>query len=194
MLIEPVTLTGVRAQLVPLATSHLDALTAAGARPETWEFFPWRLDHRDAMKAHIDWLLEEQSQGHSLPFTIIDQLGSRIVGSTRFHTISKANRSLEIGTTWLHPDVWRTGVNIEAKYLLLRHAFEHWQAVRVQIKTDVHNLRSQRAIERLGAVREGVLRQHWILPSGRIRDSVLYSIVQDEWPAVREGLAARLSR
>lgn len=188
----PFTLTGQRTQLIPLDRSHLDALLKAAAHPEIWTHFPWRLDTREAMTAHIEWLLNEREQGDSAPFTIVELSTGRIAGSTRFHTISRANRSLEIGTTWLDPAVWRTGINSEGKYLMLRHAFETWRVIRVQIKTNLSNTRSQAAIERLGFVREGILRHHWILPDGRVRDSVLYSIIEEEWPAVKQRLEARM--
>jgi RimJ/RimL family protein N-acetyltransferase len=180
--------------LIPLATEQVGALLAAASDPAIYEFFPWRLDTRDAMAAHVRWLLDDQRRGVSLPFAIVDRSTDAIVGSTRLHTISQENRSCEIGTTWLSPAVWRTGVNPECKYLLLRHCFEVWKTVRVQLKTDVRNERSQRAIEGLGAVKEGILRQHWILPNGRIRDSVLYSILLEEWPEVKRRMEARLMR
>lgn len=194
MRVEPVTLTGKRALLVPLERGHLDGLTAAGAEAAIWAFFPWRLDTREAMEAHVERLLREQGEGTSLPFTVIDRETGAICGSTRLHTISRENRSLEVGTTWLNPSVWRTRVNTEAKYLLLRHAFEELGVIRAQVKTNVKNLRSQAAIERLGAVREGVLRRHWILPDGTVRDSVLYSILDTEWPEVRRRLEEKLER
>lgn len=192
MTVAPVTLTGQRVKLVPLKNEHLDGLVLAGSQPRTWEFFPWRLDNRDSMAAHLQALLHDQSLGTSLPFTIVDGDTNSVVGSTRLHTISVENRSVEIGTTWLNPEVWNTRINSECKYLLLCHCFDVWHTVRVQFKTDVRNERSQRAIERLGAVKEGILRHHWLLPNGRLRDSVLYSILCDEWPDVKKRLEARL--
>jgi RimJ/RimL family protein N-acetyltransferase len=191
--IGPVTLSGLRALLVPLEPEHLEGLAAAGAAPEIWAHFPWRLDTREAMQAHIERLLRERAEGNSLPFTIVDFETGLVAGSTRFHTISRENRSLEVGTTWLTPSVWRTRINTEAKYLMLRHAFEEWDVIRAQIKTNVSNLRSQAAIERIGFIREGILRQHWILPDGTVRDSVLYSMLAPEWPPAKHRLESRLA-
>lgn len=193
MEITPVLLTGRRAKLAPLALEHVSGLWDAGRSPDIWTFFPFRPRTLGEMAAYVQTLLNDQQAGTSLPFTIFDQETDRIVGSTRLHSVSVENRSAEIGTTWLAPDVWRTRLNTECKYLLLRHCFEKWQTVRVQLKTDLRNARSQRAIERLGAVREGVLRHHWIMLDGHVRDSVLYSILAAEWPAVKTHLAERLA-
>lgn len=123
---------------------------------------------------------------------IIDQATNQVVGSTRFLDISSQHRQLEIGSTWLTPSVWRTRMNTECKYLLLKHCFEVLETIRVQIKTDRRNVQSQRAIERLGAVKEGVLRRHRILPDGYVRDTVYYSVIDEEWPAVKARLEAFL--
>jgi RimJ/RimL family protein N-acetyltransferase len=124
-------------------------------------------------------------QMNTIPFVIIDKESQKIVGSTRFYDISVPNKGLEIGSTWLTPAMWRTSVNTECKYLLLKHCFETIGTIRVQFKTDSRNIRSQRAIERLGAVKEGVLRNHMILPDDYVRDSVYYSIIDREWPVVK---------
>jgi RimJ/RimL family protein N-acetyltransferase len=192
MNVNPVTLVGVRSRLVPLTMAHLDALWEAGDDPAIWTYFPFRPQTRGQMAEYLQKLLDDQRDGTSLPFTIIDTDTARVVGSTRLHNISVANRSAEIGTTWLSPEVWRTRMNTESKFLLLRHCFETWGMVRVQLKTDVRNERSQRAIERLGAVREGMLRRHWIMLDGHVRDSVLYSITDEDWPAIRDRLEERL--
>jgi len=123
-----------------------------------------------------------------MPFAVVDTLRNRIVGSTRLADISFPNRGVEIGWTWLDPSVWRTPINTECKYLLLKHCFETLDMIRVCLKTDSRNVRSQRAIERLGARREGILRSHRILPDGYARDSVYYSILASEWPDVRQTL------
>ncbi len=186
--IHPTCLTGKRAELIPLAENHIDALYAAGRYPEIWTWWPMRITSYDDMRQLVQTFLQAQQQGIGYPFTIVDQANGQIVGMTRLHNISHENRSLEIGKTWLTPSTWGTHLNTECKYLLLCHCFETLKAVRVQLKTDVRNIRSQRAIERLGAVREGVLRHHWIMPDGHLRDSVLYSMLTEEWPASKERL------
>jgi N-acetyltransferase len=192
--IRPSHLIGMRAELVPLAESHIDALYEAGNYPEIWTWWPMRITSHDDMKQLVQIFLQAQQQGIGYPFTIIDQSGGQIVGMTRLHNISHENRSLEIGKTWLTPSTWGTHLNTECKYLLLRHCFETIDVVRVQLKTDVRNIRSQRAIQRLGAVKEGVLRHHWIMPDGHLRDSVVYSILAEEWPACKERLENILGR
>jgi len=187
-------LVGERAKLVALDRTHVEKLFEAGNYPEIWTYMPQRITSLDAMKANVESALAEKELGVEFPFCIVDQVSGKIVGSTRFLDISPANRSLEIGYTWLTPEVWRSRINTECKYLLLRHCFETVGTVRVQLKTDVRNLRSQAAIERIGGVREGVLRKHRILWDGYIRDSVYYSVLEDEWPRVKANLEAMLQR
>jgi RimJ/RimL family protein N-acetyltransferase len=145
------------------------------------------------MRAMIAADLEAQARGNVVVFAQIDLAGGRAVGGTTYMNISRCDRGLEIGSTWLGKPWQRTGINTEAKYLLLRHAFEDLGAVRVQLKTDGRNLQSQAAIERLGAVREGVLRKHMCLHDGFLRDTVVYSILDDEWPAVKARLEAKMA-
>jgi len=133
-----------------------------------------------------------RDEGREVPFVIVDRRSGRIAGSTRFLEITPAHRGIEIGWTWLSPDAWRTAINTECKRLLLGHCFDTLGMIRVQLKTDRRNERSQRAIERLGATREGVLRHHRIMPDGYLRDTVYYSILAEEWPAVRTRLDAWL--
>ncbi len=142
----------------------------------------------EPMRAWVHMLLELQQQGTDLPFAVILQADGRAIGATRYMEIRPKHRALEIGGTWYAPAYQRTAVNTECKYLLLKHAFEDLGCVRVQFKTDARNLRSQKAIERIGAVREGLLRQHVITPSGYIRDSVYYSIIDREWPVIKKHL------
>lgn len=182
--LRPVALHGRFARLVPLQQDHVAALFAVN-NPAIWQWFPVRIETLEDMQRLVDKHLAARDQGQAVPFTIIEQATGEIVGSTRLHTISHENRSIEIGKTWLTPRVWRSGINRECKYLLLGYCFEVLKLVRVQLKTDLRNIRSQRAIEGLGAVREGVWRQHWILPNGTIRDSVMYSIIWSEWPDVK---------
>ena len=145
------------------------------------------------MAAYIEAALGAQAQGRELPFVIIQKAAGRIVGSTRFYLIDRENRSDEIGYTWLAASAQRTAVNAEAKLLLLTHAFESWRCIRVSLITDALNQQSQAAILRLGAKQEGVLRNHMIMPGGRYRDSVCFSIVEAEWPEVKARLEARLA-
>jgi RimJ/RimL family protein N-acetyltransferase len=142
----------------------------------------------------IDTALKAQAAGVELPFVIIEQATGRVIGSTRFLNISKKDRGLEIGWTWLAPDVWKTRVNTECKWLLLRHCFEQLGCIRVQLKTDLRNLNSQRAIARIGGVREGVLRSHMVVRDGYIRDTVMFSILDREWPEVDQKLRKILGR
>ncbi|WP_126583651.1 GNAT family N-acetyltransferase [Tengunoibacter tsumagoiensis] len=195
MQVAPVTLVGTVVRLEPLQLEHADALFQAGQDPTIWRFL--RQNYATSpgdMEGWIASALEEQQAGTSLPFAIIEQATGQIVGSTRYLDISYPNRGLEIGWTWLSPSVQRTRVNTECKYLLLRHAFEQLGAIRVQLKTHHENFRSQRAIERIGATREGVLRNHVILVDGSYRHSVYYSIIESEWPAVKHSLEEKLQQ
>ena len=195
MWVEPVTLVGDVARLEPLDARHAEALYVAGRHSDIWAFMP--VDPSASvqdMRAWIAAALAARDDGTQVPFAIVARATDACVGSTRYLAISPHDRGLEIGWTWLTPAVQRTAVNTECKYLLLRHAFETLGAIRVQLKTDRRNITSQRAIERLGAVREGVLRKHMIVRHGYQRDSVMYSITDDEWPAVKAGLEAKLRR
>lgn len=176
----------------PLATHHTPSLLEAAQDSRIWDFMPARLDSPNAMQNWIEQALALQARGEELPFAIIDQSDGRTVGSTRLCDYQAAHRNIEIGWTWLQPSVWRTSLNTECKYLLLRHCFETLNLVRVTFKTDARNERSQRAIERIGGVREGVLRRHRILPDGFIRDSVYFSILDCEWPGAKARLEEML--
>lgn len=189
----PIELRGGRALLQPMTLSHIDALWEAGTNEDIWRHFPTPVRSRDAMAQWVRDALHEQQEGISLPFTIVDQDTNRVVGSTRFADISRPHRAAEIGWTWLSPTVWRTRLNTECKYLLLSHGFETLDLIRVFLKTDSRNLQSQRAIERIGGVKEGVLRRHRILADGYIRDSVYYSIIAEEWPSVKHRLEGFLA-
>ncbi len=194
MKIEPVILTGRIVRLVPLSHDHLADLTEAGNNENIWTFMRYGfVNSWEKMRSMIDSLLAYQAEGTDLPFTVIHLPSGKAIGMTRYLNIEPANRGLEIGGTWYAPAFQRTGVNTECKYLLLRHAFEDLDCIRVQFKTDLRNLRSQKAIERIGAVREGVLRNHVILPGGVIRSSVYYSILSEEWPQVKAHLEAFMS-
>jgi N-acetyltransferase len=190
-----VTLEGRHVRLEPLAPAHAADLLEAGADPETWRYMsrPHLRDLADT-QAWIAAALEGMARGAQVAFAIVARASGRAVGSTQFFDIRRHDRAVEIGRTWLSPAARRTAINTECKYLLLRHAFEDLGAVRVQLKTDARNERSQRAIERIGAVREGVLRRHIVLWDGFIRDTVFYSIVDLEWPAVKLRLEGMLER
>jgi RimJ/RimL family protein N-acetyltransferase len=181
-------------RLEPLQAGHLEGLFEAAQDSAIWSFMPYNPSlSGEAMQGWMADALEAQEQGKELPFVIVQRETGKIVGSTRYLTIVPRDYGLEIGGTWLAREVRRTAINTECKYLLLRHAFETLGAIRVQFKTDSRNLPSQRAIERLGAVKEGVLRNHMILPDGYRRHSVYYSILDSEWATVKANLKARLT-
>jgi RimJ/RimL family protein N-acetyltransferase len=187
--IEPVTLAGEHVRLEPAAEAHLADLVAAGADPIVWAHLPWPQPRdRAAMRA-----LLEAERRVALPFAQIEVASGRAVGITTYRDVDERNRTLEIGGTWLGRPWWRSAINTEAKLLFLGHAFDVLRVNRVAIKTDIRNERSQAAIARLGAVREGVLRHQMIRPDGSLRDTVLFSVIPEEWPAVREHLRARLA-
>ncbi|MFD1674542.1 GNAT family N-acetyltransferase [Alicyclobacillus fodiniaquatilis] len=192
--IEPVELIGKRAKLIPMDESHTADLFEAGWDRSIWTYMPDIAETMDDMRHLVSLALSARDKGTELPFVIVDQHSNKIVGSTRFLDISIPNRHLEVGWTWLSPSVWRTRINTECKYLLLRHGFEQLDMIRVQIKTDGRNVRSQQAIERIGGVKEGVLRKHRILHDGYVRDSVYYSVIAEEWPGVKSRLEKMLSR
>jgi N-acetyltransferase len=191
--IEPVTLTGKLVRLEPLQMKHAADLYQVAQDPAIWTYMSIApIRSLAAMEQFIATALQEQEAGVSLPFATIDLAQQRVVGSTRYLDMKPEHRGLEIGWTWLSPSVQRTGINTECKYLLLQYAFETWGAIRVQLKTHHLNFKSQRAIERLGAVKEGTLRNHVIMPDGSYRHTVYYSVIDSEWPAVKKGLEAKM--
>lgn len=193
MKIEPVTLTGKVVRLEPLAEAHIPSLAQVGLEEKIWRYMRYgNVETIDQLGAWVRELLELQAAGSDLPFAVINLSSGQAIGSTRYLHIDHDNRSLEIGGTWYGLDFQRTLVNAECKYLLLKHAFEELSCVRVWFKTDLRNLRSQHAIEKLGAVKEGVLRNHMIMPDGFVRELVIYSILPQEWPEVKQRLEARL--
>lgn len=194
MKLEPTTLIGSRVRLEPLGPQHAPGLAAIADDPRIWAYLdepqPW---DRAAVAAFIHDASDDLRDGNRIPFAIIDQAQDSVIGSTSYLDIRPHDRGVEIGWTWLTPTAWGTGANTETKYLLLAHAFDAG-AIRVAIKTDRRNERSQRAIEALGAVREGTWRNHRVLSTGVYRDTVYYSIIDSEWPDTRSRLQARLSR
>jgi N-acetyltransferase len=190
--LTPVVLQGRTIRLEPLGLHHLDGLVAVGLDPSLWAITQSRVESAADMRAYVEEALAEQRAGTALPFATVEQASDTIVGSTRFANVSHEHRRVEIGWTWIAPRWQRTAVNTEAKYLMLRHAFETMGARRVELKTSTINTRSRQAMLRIGATEEGTLRQHMIRPDGSSRDSVYYSILDGEWPAVEARLRAML--
>ncbi len=189
--LTPFSLEGRIVRLEPLSESHAPALAEVGLEPGIWQHMLYGDVNNEAkMLAFVRNLLDRQAQGADLPFTVMLRATGKAIGCTRYLNISVHDRGVEVGGTWYGLTYQRTGVNTECKFLLLRHAFEAWNCIRVQLKTDLNNVRSQVAIERIGAIKEGVLRNHMVRPDGTIRDSVIYSIIDREWPTVK----ARLER
>lgn len=160
----------------------------------SWNYMRYQLGHVPFdEKAYAASVWEPHASGQKVTYVVRSETGE-VVGTSSFLDIRTANRGLEIGSTWLHESVWGTHVNPEVKYLMLRHAFEEWNAVRVQLKTDSRNEHSQAAIIKLGATREGVLRHHVVMNDGHLRDTVMFSILAHEWPSMRDRLLERMKR
>ncbi len=181
-------------RLEPLSHAHAGPLIVAACDGDLWKTSVTIIPTQETMAAYIDAALHGQSQEKELPFVIFRKSSGNIVGTTRFYDIVAADRKAAIGYTWLARSAQRTPVNTESKLLLLTHAFEHWSCVRVELITDVLNRQSRAAILRLGAKQEGILRNHMILPGGRVRDSVCFSIIDTEWPEVKARLVTRLEQ
>ncbi|MDR7419208.1 MAG: GNAT family protein [Armatimonadota bacterium] len=192
MVIEPVVLEGLHVRLEPLAPAHLAGLGEVGLDESLLEFTESYAPTPDGLRAYVETALRLRAEGTALPFAVISRAEARPIGSTRYGNIDRAHRRVEIGWTWYGRSWQRTAVNTECKYLLLRHAFEVLGCIRVEFKTDALNERSRRALLRIGAREEGIFRHHMIMPSGRIRDTVYYSIIDDDWPAVKRHLGALL--
>lgn len=193
--VQPVTLTGHYVRLEPLGESHIPDLAIAGNNEDIWRYMLYGTIRTEAdMRGWVEDILNRQRRGTDLPFAVIHLGSGKAIGATRYLDIRPEHRGLEIGGTWYAVAHQRTMVNTECKYLLLRHAFETLGCIRVQFKTDQRNERSQRALERIGAVREGILRNHMILEDGTFRHSVYYSIIATEWPAVKSRLEGYLQK
>jgi N-acetyltransferase len=193
MIVGPVTLEGRHVRLEPLAKEHLAGLAQVGLDEGLWRWSPMPLRTHEDLAAYIETALQEQERGLSLPFTILEKATGRAIGSTRYGNIDRTHHRVEIGWTWVARDWQRTAINTEAKYLLLRHAFETLGCLRVELKTDSLNEKSRAAILRIGAKEEGIFRNHMITESGRIRHSVYFSIIESEWPAVKARLETMLN-
>ncbi|OXI30470.1 GNAT family N-acetyltransferase [Burkholderia sp. AU16741] len=191
--VEQPTLTGARIVLRPLDASDRQALLDAAADGELWNLTVTVVPGAQTIDAYLDAALQERAAGTVMPFVIVDRASGRVIGSTRFWKIDRKNRKLEIGHTWLSESAQRTRANTEAKRLLLGYAFDTLHCVRVQFTTDELNEKSRAAILRLGAKQEGIVRHERIMPDGRKRNSVRFSIIDDEWPEVRARLDAKLA-
>jgi RimJ/RimL family protein N-acetyltransferase len=193
MHIGPVTLDGHQVRLEPVSLAHVPALWRAGAPEEIWRYLPRTMRSEEEMRAYVASELAKQEAGLVVRFVTVAKAIAQVVGSTSFLNIDRQHRRVEIGGTWITPTWQRSAINTEAKYLQLRHAFETLGCIRVEFKTDALNTKSRQALVRLGATEEGTFRNHMIMPGGRIRHSVYFSIIHDEWPRVKahlEGLVA----
>jgi RimJ/RimL family protein N-acetyltransferase len=191
MNLEQPTLTGEAVRLEPLTTDHHQALCQVAFAPEIWRWTVSPVLTREAMWLYIKTALKERDAGTALPFATVDLRTGTVVGSTRFGNIDGANRRVEIGWTFVAPPWQRTRINTEAKYLMLRYAFETLGCIRVELKTDSLNAKSRAAILRLGATEEGTFRNHMIVAGGRIRHTVYFSIIESEWPGVKASLQSK---
>lgn len=192
MKVEPVILEGNFVRLEPLRIGHHPQLCEVGLDEDLWRISPDQIETPDDMMHYIETALAEQNRGVSLPFVTIEKSSKRIVGSTRFGNIAPKDRRVEIGWTWIAKDWQRTYVNTETKLLMLTHAFENWNCNRVEFKTDLLNEKSRNALLRLGARQEGIFRAHIICQSGRVRDSIYFSIIKPEWAQIKQNLEVKL--
>ena len=195
MEVKPVVLTGRYVRLEPMTEEHVRGLAELGIGQPFWDFMVYgKINSVDDMRNWVRDVLARAEKGTDLPFVAIHLESGRVAGATRYLNIMPNDRGLEVGGTWYGPEFQRTAVNTECKYLLFAHAFETLGCIRLQLKTDSRNERSQKAIERIGAVKEGVLRNHMILPDGYYRHSVYYSILDTEWPDVKKRLEEMMHR
>jgi RimJ/RimL family protein N-acetyltransferase len=195
-IVTPVTLEGAVVRLEPIRPEHVELFWQAAKNDldNIFQWIPYRMQAREDFERVVEKAFAEQERGESVVLTTVERGSERVIGSTRFMNIDRVNRRVEIGSTWIAPAWHRTAVNTEAKYLMLRHAFEVWQCIRVELKTDALNQRSRSAILRIGAKEEGTLRRHVITWTGRVRDSVYFSILDSEWPEVKATLETKLRR
>jgi RimJ/RimL family protein N-acetyltransferase len=191
----PLTLEGAVVRLEPVRREHAELFweIAKGDLEEIFRWIPYSMKTPEDFRRLMDTAFAEQERGESVVFATVERSSGRAIGSTRFMNIDRANRRVEIGSTWISPAWQRTGVNTEAKYLMLRHAFEAWKCMRVELKTDALNQKSRTAILRIGAKEEGTLRRHLLTWTGRVRDTVYFSILDNEWAEARARLESRMS-
>lgn len=194
MNVTPVTLDGVRVRMEPLDLDrHWEGLLAIGMDPDLWRWTQAIVRRPEDLRRYLETAVQERSAGRSLPFATIDKAGGRVAGCTRFSNIDVRNRRVEIGWTWVGRPFQRSHVNTEAKYLMMSHAFETLGCVRVELKTNVLNQRSRDAMKRIGCVEEGILRKHAVNDDGVWRDTIYYSVLDGEWPAVKARLEAMMA-
>jgi len=187
-------LVGEKVKLIPLNTSHTNDLVNAASDGELWNLKTTTVPSEDNVDDYINFALSEQKANRALPFAVIDQKTNIIIGSTRYCNATPKHKRLEIGYTWYSKSYQRTGVNTECKYLLLNHAFESLNAIAVEFRTNLYNLPSRTAIERIGAKQDGILRNHLINPDGSLRDSVVFSITNQEWRNVKQSLENNMNK
>jgi len=195
-IVIPITLEGSSARLEPIRREHAEFFWEAAKHSldDIFQWIPYRMKSPEDFRHIVDKALDEQERGESVVFATVESSSGNVIGSTRFMNIDRINRRVEIGSTWIAPAWQRTAVNTEAKYLMLRHAFEAWRCMRVELKTDALNQKSRNAILRIGAKEEGTLRRHVITWTSRVRDTVYFSILDSEWPEVKARLEAMLAR
>ena len=192
--LSPVILEGNLVKLIPLQKSHKNDLLEAASDGSLWELWFTSVPSENNIDAYLKAALSAQEQGSALPWAVVEKSTDKIIGSTRYLNVEAPHKRLEIGATWYAQRVQRTGINTECKYLLLQHAFETLHAIAVEFRTHAHNLASRNAILRLGAKQEGILRNHRIDPQGNYRDTVVFSILESEWPTVKYSLEYRMNR
>ena len=195
-IVLPLMLEGSVVRLEPVRREHGELFweIAKDDLEDIFRWIPYSMKTPDDFRRLIDKAFEEQERGESIVFATVERASGRVIGSTRFMNIDRINRRVEIGSTWIAPSWQRTAVNTEAKYLMLRHAFEVWKCMRVELKTDALNQKSRNAILRIGAKEEGTLRRHLVTWTGRVRDTLYFSILDSEWPEVKTRLKGRLPR
>lgn len=192
--LNEIELEGKLVKLVPMRKLHRNELIQAASDGKLWELWYTLVPSENAIDNHIDSVLVEYSNDRALPFVVIDKASDKIIGSTRFLNVVPSHRRVEIGNTWYAKSYQKTGVNTECKFLLLSHAFEKLNCIAVEFRTHWHNFPSRNAIARLGAKQDGVLRNHQIEPDGALRDTVVYSILRDEWPTIKKSLLFKMER
>jgi N-acetyltransferase len=192
--LQTVTLTGRHVELRPLSWDHFEDLAKISDHESIWRWYNTSGQSREQLREWLTGIFSEQERGSAVAFATFDRATGRIAGCTRFMNIDVTNLRVEIGGTWLAPDFQRTQLNTEAKYLMFRHAFEVWGCNRVEFKTDSLNMQSRTAIARLGAKEEGTLRNHMVTYTGRLRHSVYFSVIAEEWPEVKAGLEGRIAK
>ena len=193
-IVTPVTLEGAAVRLEPIRLEHVEIFweAAKDSLDDIFQWIPYRMKTREDFQHLVEKIFEEQERGESVAFATVQRVSGKVIGRTRFMNIDRANRRVEIGSTWIIPAWQRTAVNTEAKFLMLRHAFEEWRCIRVELKTDALNQKSRNAILRIGAKEEGTLRRHVITWTGRARDSVYFSVLDTEWPQMKARLEQKL--